>query len=117
MREFHKPTGVEDPKGIHVAKWVFKWAKNDDDTPRAKAILVLQGFNNPHALDGSVPMAVPAASRVALQLAMLLAEQMTGTSGRQTSLLPFCKDDPESVSYARRCPRTRQSSWASTRTP
>eukprot|EP00959_Pyramimonas_sp_CCMP1952_P201944 4222892-Pyramimonas_sp.AAC.1 len=40
--EFHKPTGEEDPRRILKAKWVLKWTKNDDGTPRAKARLALQ---------------------------------------------------------------------------
>ncbi|CAK0855240.1 unnamed protein product, partial [Prorocentrum cordatum] len=34
--EFHQPTGEEDPRRILKAKWVLKWTKNDDGTPRAK---------------------------------------------------------------------------------
>ncbi|CAK0848365.1 unnamed protein product [Prorocentrum cordatum] len=34
--EFHKPTGEEDPRRMLKAKWVLKWTKSDDGTPRAK---------------------------------------------------------------------------------
>ncbi|CAK0884931.1 unnamed protein product, partial [Prorocentrum cordatum] len=53
--EFHKLTGEEDFRRILMAKWVIKWTKNDDGTPRAMARLVLQGFNDPYALSSAVP--------------------------------------------------------------
>eukprot|EP00959_Pyramimonas_sp_CCMP1952_P365816 7661179-Pyramimonas_sp.AAC.1 len=63
----------EDPKRILMARWVLKWTENDGGAPRAKARLVLQGFNDPDALDGKVPTASPTATRLGRQLVMLLA--------------------------------------------
>eukprot|EP00959_Pyramimonas_sp_CCMP1952_P438744 9185558-Pyramimonas_sp.AAC.1 len=62
--EFHKLAGDEDPGRNLKAEWALKWTKNDDGTPRAKARLVLQGFNNPDAPGGKVPTALPTASRL-----------------------------------------------------
>lgn len=46
------------------AKWVLKWSTNTDGTPRAKARLVIQGYNDPDALDGLLETSSPTASRL-----------------------------------------------------
>ena len=71
--EFHEPTGNEDPDRILKAKWVLKWTKWPDGTPRAKARLVLQGFNDPDALQGKVETSSPAVSRIGRNLCMQMA--------------------------------------------
>eukprot|EP00959_Pyramimonas_sp_CCMP1952_P454608 9470173-Pyramimonas_sp.AAC.2 len=51
----------------------MEWTKSDDGTPRARARLVLQGLNDPDALDGKAPTASLTAFRLGRHLALLLA--------------------------------------------
>ncbi|CAK0802739.1 unnamed protein product, partial [Prorocentrum cordatum] len=76
--EFHKPTGEEDPRRMLEAKWVLKWTKNDDGTQRAKARLVLQGFNDPDALGGAVPKDAAELTGVEPDTLMKLIKPMYG---------------------------------------
>ena len=43
-----------DAKRVLNARWLLKWSKNPDGTDRAKARLVLQGYNDPDALAGKL---------------------------------------------------------------
>ncbi len=78
--EFHHPDGTEDPNRILKAGWVLKWTKWEDGSPRAKARLVLQGFNDPDALDGKVKTSSPTVSR----LGRILCLQMATARGWRT---------------------------------
>ena len=47
------------------SRMLLKWAKNADGSPRAKARLVVRGYNDEDALQGNLDTASPTASRLA----------------------------------------------------
>jgi hypothetical protein len=61
------------PERTLRARFVLKWSKNPDGSPRAKARLILQGFNDPDALSGELNTSAPTATRLARQCALAVA--------------------------------------------
>jgi hypothetical protein len=53
-----------DPARTLKARFILKWAKDENGLPRAKARLVIQGFNDPDVLEGKLQTSSPTASRV-----------------------------------------------------
>ena len=51
--QFDQGQGVPEDR-ILKAKFILGWKKNPDGSPRAKARLVVQGFRDPDALNGSL---------------------------------------------------------------
>ena len=47
------------PSRVLRARFLLNWKKNSDGTPRAKARLIVQGFRDPDALNGSLNTASP----------------------------------------------------------
>ena len=64
-----------DDQRTMKARFLLKWSKNPDGTPRAKARLVVQGFKDPDALDGSLQTSSPTALRTT-RLSVLLYSQI-----------------------------------------
>ena len=62
-----------DPSRTMRAKWILKWSTYEDGSPRAKARLVIQGFKDPDALNGSLYTSSPTATRVAKSLLLMEA--------------------------------------------
>jgi hypothetical protein len=69
-------TGMSDPARTMRALILLKWSKNPDGSPRAKARLVIQGFNDPDALKGELQTSSPTAQRLARMFVVVLARQM-----------------------------------------
>ena len=42
--------GQADPERTLKGRFLLKWSKNPDGTPRAKARFIIQGFKDPDAL-------------------------------------------------------------------
>ena len=65
----------EEPEAERVlkARWLLKWTKNPDGSDRAKARLVLQGYNDPDALAGKIATTSPVTSRLGRNLCLTLA--------------------------------------------
>ena len=57
------------------ARWLLKWSKNADGSDRAKARLVLQGYNDPDALAGKISTTSPVTSRLGRNLCLTLSAQ------------------------------------------
>ena len=55
---------------ILKARWLLKWSKNPDGTPRAKARLIIQGYNDPDALAGKVATSAPTLTRIGKYLTL-----------------------------------------------
>lgn len=47
------------------ARWVLKWFKDSQGKPKAKARLVIRGYNDPDALNGNLNTASPTTTRLA----------------------------------------------------
>ena len=52
-----------DPNRTMKARFILKWRTKDDGTMEAKARLVIQGFNDPDALDGKLETSSPTGTR------------------------------------------------------
>ena len=55
---------------------LLKWAKNPDGTPRAKARLVVRGYNDADALAGNLDTQSPTASRLARNLLLSISAML-----------------------------------------
>ena len=53
-----------DPARTMTARMLLKWSKNDDGTPRAKARLIVRGYTDVDALQGSLETASPTTTRL-----------------------------------------------------
>lgn len=72
------------------SKWVLKWSENDDGTPRAKARLVAQGYQDPDALNRNLETSSPTASRIGRNCVLAMAAQFEWrpwTAGVSTAFL------------------------------
>ena len=58
------------------ARFILNWKKNEDGTPRAKARLVVQGFKDPDALDGTLSTASPTLTRLSRKYILTVATMM-----------------------------------------
>ena len=67
------------PGRVLKARFILKWAKNPDGSPRAKARLVTQGFNDPDALSGSVARTSPTLGRLSRQVLLSMAATLGWT--------------------------------------
>jgi len=68
-----------DPTRTMKARFLLKWRETEDGTKEAKARLVLQGFNDPDALEGKLETSSPTGSRIARQLLLLTAANESWT--------------------------------------
>ena len=58
------------------SRMLLKWAKNPDGTPRAKARLVVRGYNDADALAGNLDTQSPTASRLARNLLLSISAML-----------------------------------------
>jgi len=61
------------PEKTLTSRMLLKWSKNADGTPRAKARLVVRGFNDVDALNGELPTASPTTSRLSRSLLLSIS--------------------------------------------
>ena len=66
-------TDKSDAERTLSSRMLLKWAKNPDGSPRAKARLVVRGYNDVDALQGSLDTASPTATRLARTLLMSIS--------------------------------------------
>ena len=57
-------TQEADPQRVLTSRMLLKWSKNPDGSPRAKARLVVRGYNDADALAGKVETSAPTTSRL-----------------------------------------------------
>ena len=62
-----------DPARTLRARFLLKWAKDEQGLPRAKARLVIQGFNDPDVLSGDLRTSSPTASRASKMVMLAIA--------------------------------------------
>ena len=72
----HASTSTTDDARTMRARFLLKWSKNADGTPRAKARLVVQGFRDPDALSGNLETSSPTATRHARIMILNVARIM-----------------------------------------
>ena len=57
-------TKEADPQRVLSSRMLLKWSKNPEATPRAKARIVVRGYNGANALAGKVETSAPTTSRL-----------------------------------------------------
>ena len=62
-----------DPHRTLTSRILLKWSKNADGTPRAKARLVVRGFQDADALEGNLDTASPTTSRLSRSLLLSIS--------------------------------------------
>ena len=67
------PSSEADPQRILKARFLLNWKKNADGTPRAKARLIVQGFRDPDALNGTLNTASPTLTRLSRNFILTVA--------------------------------------------
>ena len=75
--EFEPAEGVKDSSRTVTARWVLTWKHEDGRPPKAKARLVLRGFQDPDLMD--LETASPTASRQAKFLVLAIAPVLSWT--------------------------------------
>ena len=66
-------TKEADPSRTLTSRIILKWSKNEDGSPRAKARLVVRGYNDVDALAGQLDTASPASTRIARTLLLSIS--------------------------------------------
>ena len=66
-------TSEADPHRTLTSRILLKWSKNADGTPRAKARLVVRGFQDADALEGNLDTASPTTSRLSRSLLLSIS--------------------------------------------
>ena len=69
---------------------LLKWSENEDGSPRAKARLIVRGFNDPDALAGTITTSSPTTTRLSRSMVLSLAANMhwpTWTADVSTAFL------------------------------
>ena len=61
------------PERTLTSRILLKWSKNTDGTPRAKARLVVRGFNDVDALNGNLDTASPTTSRLSRSILLTVS--------------------------------------------
>ena len=88
-----------DASRILRAKFLLNWKKNPDGTPRPKARLVVQGFRDPDALQGSLATNSPTLTRLSRNYVLAVATMLgmtLFTSDISTAFLQGKNFDPNS---------------------
>ena len=67
------PSKEADPERVLKARFLLNWKKNADGSPRAKARLIVQGFRDPDALNGTLNTASPTLTRLSRNFILTMA--------------------------------------------
>ena len=79
-----------DPARTLTSRMILKWSKHPDGSPRAKARLIVRGYNDPDALEGTVATSSPTTTRLSRSMILSLAANMkwnTWTADVSTAFL------------------------------
>ena len=69
-------TKEAEPSRTLTSRMLLKWSKNPDGSPRAKARLIVRGFMDPDAWEGTVPTSSPTTTRLSRSMLLSLASTM-----------------------------------------
>ena len=100
------------PSRTLTSRMLLKWSKHPDGSPRAKARLIVRGFQDPDAWDGTVPTSSPTTTRLSRSVLLSLAATMSWGFGLQTSPPPSCKENLKHASFGSNFLLNVSSCWA-----
>ena len=61
-----------DPARTLTSRMILKWSKHPDGSPRAKARLIVRGYNDPDALEGTAATSSPTTTRLSRSMVLSL---------------------------------------------
>ena len=70
-------TREAEPSRTLTSRMLLKWSKHPDGSPRAKARLIVRGFQDPDAWEGTVPTSSPTTTRLSRSMLLSLAATMS----------------------------------------
>ena len=79
-----------------TARMILKWSKHPDGSPRAKARLIVRGYNDPDALAGQVATSSPTTTRLSCSFILSLAANMTWSTWTADVSTAFLQGRPQS---------------------
>ena len=85
-----------EPARTLTSRMLLKWSKNPDGTPRAKARLIVRGFMDPDAWDGTVPTSSPTTTRLSRSCLLSLAATMKWPVWTSDIATAFLQGKPQS---------------------
>ena len=79
-----------------TARMILKWSKNPDGSPRAKARLIVRGYNDPDALAGQIVTSSPTTTRLSRSYILSLAANMGWSTWTADVSTAFLQGRPQS---------------------
>ena len=89
-------TKEAEPSRTLTSRMLLKWPKNPDGAPRAKARLIVRGFMDPDAWEGTVPTSSPTTTRLSRSMLLSLAASMSWPVWTSDIATAFLQGKPQS---------------------
>ena len=89
-------TREAEPSRTLTSRMLLKWSKNPDGSPRAKARLIVRGFQDPDAWEGTVPTSSPTTTRLSRSMLLSLASTMNWPIWTSDIATAFLQGKPQS---------------------
>ena len=89
-------TREAEPSRTLTSRMLLKWSKNPDGSPRAKARLIVRGFQDPDAWEGTVPTSSPTTTRLSRSMLLSLASTMDWPIWTSDIATAFLQGKPQS---------------------
>ena len=106
------------PERTLTSRILLKWSKNTDGTPRAKARLVVRGFNDVDALNGNLDTASPTTSRLSRSILLTGVFMFAMESlGRRCVNSILARTSTRTSTMASCSSRSSTNPWCSARDP
>ena len=89
-------TREAEPSRTLTSRMLLKWSKNPDGSPRAKARLIVRGFQDPDAWEGTDPTSSPTTTRLSRSMLLSLASTMNCSIWTSDIATAFLQGKPQS---------------------
>ena len=93
--EFQHKDDADESRTL-TARMILKWSKHPDGSPRAKARLIVRGYNDPDALAGQVATSSPTTTRLSRSFLLSLAANMSWCTWTADVSTAFLQGRPQS---------------------
>ena len=93
--EFQRKDEADEARTL-TARMILKWSKHPDGSPRAKARLIVRGYNDPDALAGQVATSRPTTTRLSRSFILSLAANMSWSTWTADVSAAFLQGRPQS---------------------
>ena len=93
--EFQHKSETDEARTL-TSRMILKWSKHPDGSPRAKARLIIRGYNDPDALAGQVATSSPTTTRLSRSFVLSLAANMQWSTWTADVSTAFLQGRPQS---------------------